>query len=116
MILQKVQNMTVATQKFYYQPSIEANKQKLQHVHDVASLALGVGSGILTLESMNGFIFYLIGITVINLLFYIICGEGRPSKYFKNPLQEVFISGVFSNIPGFIMMWCLVYALVKSSS
>ena len=96
--------MTVATQKFYYQPSIEANKQKLQHVHDVASLALGVGSGILTLESMN------------DLLFYIICGEGRPSKYFKNPLQEVFISGVFSNIPGFIMMWCLVYALVKSSS
>ena len=108
--------MTVATQKFYYQPSIEANKQKLQHVHDVASLALGVGSGILTLESMNGFIFYLIGITVTNLLFYIICGEEQAIKIF----QESFARGVykwgFSNIPGFIMMWCLVYALVKSSS
>ena len=102
-------------EKFYYQPSIEANKQKLQHMHDVASLALGVGSGILTLESLNGFIFYLVGITATNLLFYIICGESKPSKYFKSPIQEVFLNGIFSNLSGFIMMWCLVYALVKSS-
>ncbi|KAL6451761.1 EMC6 ER membrane protein complex subunit 6 [Candida maltosa Xu316] len=102
--------------KYYYQPSIEANKQKLQHVQDVASLALGVGSGILTLESLYGFAFYLIGITITNLLFYTICGENRPSKYFKNPIHEVFFSGIFGNVPGFIMMWCLVYALVKSSS
>lgn len=102
-------------EKFYYQPSIEANKQKLQHIHDVASLALGVGSGILTLESLNGFLFYLIGITLTNLVFYIICGENRPGKYFKSPLQEVFLNGIFSNLSGFIMMWCLVYALVKSS-
>ncbi|RCK62925.1 ER membrane protein complex subunit 6 [Candida viswanathii] len=102
-------------EKFYYQPSIEANKQKLQHIHDVASLALGVGSGILTLESLNGFLFYLAGITATNVLFYIICGEGRPGKYFKSPIQEVFLNGVFSNLAGFIMMWCLVYALVKSS-
>lgn len=102
-------------EKFYYQPSIEANKQKLQNIHDVASLALGVGSGILTLESLNGFIFYLVGITATNLLFYIICGESKPSKYFKSPIQEVFLNGIFSNLSGFIMMWCLVYALVKSS-
>ncbi|EAZ63949.1 hypothetical protein PICST_52049 [Scheffersomyces stipitis CBS 6054] len=100
----------------YYTPSIESNKQKLQHVHDIASLVLGVGSGVLTLESAYGFIFYVVGITLTNLLFYLICCEGQPHKFFKKPVQEVFLDGVLTNVAGYIMMWCLVYALVKSSS
>ncbi|KAG7662740.1 uncharacterized protein J8A68_003728 [[Candida] subhashii] len=100
----------------YYPPSIEVNKHKLQHVQDITSLVLGIGSGILTLESFNGFIFYFVGLTIANGLFYIICGEGQANKFFKKPLQEIFINGLLGNVPAFIMMWCLVYALVKSSS
>ncbi|KAK6454925.1 Rab5-interacting protein-domain-containing protein [Scheffersomyces xylosifermentans] len=100
----------------YYNPSIDANKQKLQHVQDIASLALGVGAGVLTLESAYGFIFYFVGLTVANFLFYSICCENQPKKFFVKPLQDVYLAGIFTNIAGYIMMWCLVYALVKSSS
>ncbi|CAI5759306.1 unnamed protein product [Candida verbasci] len=102
--------------EFYYTPSIVANKHKLQHVQDVASLVLGVASGIMSLESINGFVFYFIGITLTNLLFYIICTEQQPYKFFKNPLHEIFIKDLFNNISGYIMMWCLIYALVKTNS
>lgn len=104
------------TDTVYYPPSIEVNKQKLQHVQDISSLVLGVVAGILTLESFSGFLLYFLGFTVANGLFYSICGEGQPNKYFKKPIQEIFINGLHGNIPAFIMMWCLVYALVKSSS
>lgn len=99
-----------------YGQSIDINKKKLQHIHDILSLVLGIGSGILTLESISGFLFYIIGFTLTNLAFYTVCCQGQPKTFFKNPIKEIFIDGVFSNIAGYIMMWCLVYALVKSSS
>lgn len=96
-----------------YPASLNVNKQKLQHVHDIASLVLGVGSGVLTLESLYGFAFYLVGFTLTNVVFYVVCCEGQPKRFFTNPLQQVFLDGIFGNVSGFIMMWCLVYALVK---
>lgn len=97
----------------FYTPNIEANKKKLQHIHDIMSLALGMGAGILTLESLYGFSFYLIGISITNLIFYIACCEGKPEEYFRSPLHEIFIKGLTSNAAGYVMMWCLVFALVK---
>jgi len=104
------------SKKFYSQLNINTNKQKLQYIQDVASLVLGVVAGITTLESLNGFLFFLGGLTLTNAAFYILCGQGNIHKFFQNPFQEVLILGIAGNIPGYIMMWCLVYALVKSSS
>ena len=103
-------------EKLYSQANIDTNVQKLQHVHDVTSLVLGVVAGIMTLESLYGFAVYIIGILITNLAFYIICGEKQANKFFKKPIQEIFVNGLLNNTPGFIMLWCLVYALVKSSS
>lgn len=101
------------TETIYCIASIEANKKKLQHVHDIMALALGVGAGVLTLESVYGFLFYIIGFTLTNLVFYQICCQGRVKEFFRKPLHEVFIDGIASNVAGFLMMWCLVFALVK---
>ena len=108
--------MPEQSETILYRPSIEANKQKLQHIHDISSLVLGIGCGILTLESIYGFLFYLVGFTVTNGIFYTICCEGNPKKFFNKPVQEIFFDGIFHNVSGFIMMWCLIYALVKASS
>ncbi|CAK9441018.1 uncharacterized protein LODBEIA_P48870 [Lodderomyces beijingensis] len=102
--------------RFYSPHSIETNRQKLQHVHDVTSLALGVVAGIMTLESLYGFLVYFVGISVTNVAFYLICGESNAGKFFRNPIQEIYVNNLLNNIPGFVMSWCLVYALVKSSS
>ncbi|EGW35413.1 uncharacterized protein SPAPADRAFT_58629 [Spathaspora passalidarum NRRL Y-27907] len=104
------------TDEAYSNANIKSNKDKLQHVQDITSLVLGIASGILTLESIHGFLLYVIGLTLANGLFYVICGEGKIDKYFKSPIQEVFVSGIVGNMPGFVMMWCLVYALVSTSA
>lgn len=96
-----------------YGPNVDINKKKLQHVHDVMSLVLGVGAGVLTLESIWGFLMYTAGLTLTNVVFYIFVCEGRPSAYFRKPVQEIFVDGILSNLAGYVMMWCLVYALVK---
>ncbi|RLV96342.1 ER membrane protein complex subunit 6 [Spathaspora sp. JA1] len=99
----------------YSTANIKSNKDKLQHVQDITSLVLGIVSGILTLESLYGFLLYVVGLTLANGLFYVLCGDGKVERYFKSPVQEIFVSGVVGNIPGFVMMWCLVYALVSTS-
>lgn len=101
------------TETIYYIASIEANKKKLQLVHDILCLALGVGAGVLTLESLSGFLFYIIGFSATNLAFYQFCCQGKAKEYFRKPVQEIFIDGIASNVAGFLMMWCLVFALVK---
>ncbi|ODV69162.1 hypothetical protein HYPBUDRAFT_105679 [Hyphopichia burtonii NRRL Y-1933] len=97
----------------YYLPSIESNKKKLQHIHDVMSLALGVGAGVLTLESLYGFLFYVVGLSISNAAFFVICCRSEPSRFFGSPLQDIFISSLVGNVAGYVMMWCMVYALVK---
>lgn len=97
----------------YFEPNITANKHKLQRVQDVASLALGVGCGVLGLESLNGFWFYLVGFSLSNFSFYMLCCQGSPEEFFKNPLKEIFVDGLFTSLAGYVMMWCLTYALVK---
>ncbi|ODV78407.1 uncharacterized protein CANTADRAFT_52832 [Suhomyces tanzawaensis NRRL Y-17324] len=97
----------------YYNGSIQSNKQKLGRVRDISSLALGVGCGILALESLVGFGFYIVGTTLTNLLFIWICCGSEPSKFFVSPKRELLLEGVVENVPGFVMMWCLVYAIVS---
>lgn len=104
------------SKRFYSQLNINTNKQKLQYIQDVASLVLGVVAGIITLESLNGFLFFFAGLSLTNAAFYLLCGQGKIQKFFQNPFQEIFVQGIAGNLPGYIMMWCLVYALVKSSS
>lgn len=97
----------------YYQPNITTNKQNLQRVQDIMSLALGVGAGVLCLESLLGFLFFLVGFSLSNLSFFVLCCQGEPQTFFKNPFKEIFLDGIVSSLAGYVMMWCLTYALVK---
>ncbi|GEQ66880.1 hypothetical protein JCM33374_g543 [Metschnikowia sp. JCM 33374] len=93
--------------------SIAANKYKLQKFHDVMSLSLGVAAGVLGLESFQGFAFYFIGILASDLSFFVICCRSSPKDFFISPVKEVVLDGLFTNLAGYVMMWCLTYALVK---
>lgn len=100
----------------HFLPNIEENKRKLGSVQDITSLSLGVGAGIIAPDPIYGFLLYVIGYTLSNLSFYVICSkgiEGKAGEFFKNPIREIFIENLLHNIPEFIMMWCLIYALVK---
>lgn len=102
----------MSAEVIYYGPHVERNKKKLQYVDNVMCLSLGVAAGTLSIETMYGFLLYGVGMVVTNVGFVVMCCEGDPGKYFRNPVQEVFVQGL-SNVAGFIMTWCLVYALVQ---
>lgn len=89
------------------------NKEKLQRYQDITTLALGVGCGILCLETTFGFLFYTVGTLMANSVFYILCCEGHPHKFFTSPIKQIFFDAIFNNLPGFVMMWCFTFALVQ---
>lgn len=96
-----------------YKPHVEFNKQQLQKQQDVMCLALGLGAGVLGLESLAGVGFYLVGFSLANLSFYLLCCEGKPEFFFLSPLKNIFLDPIPSGIAGYVMMWCLTFALMK---
>lgn len=96
-----------------YKPNVDFNKQQLQTQQDVMCLALGVAAGVLGLESLAGVALYLVGMTLANLSFYLLCCEGKPELFFASPIKEIFVEKLPTGVAGFVMMWCLTFALVK---
>ena len=102
-----------AVEKLQWGAAIDANRSKLLHVHDVMSLVLGTACGILALEAYTGAAFFVATTTLVNAGFYMVCCEGKGSRFFQSPIKEIFIDTLGSSVAGFVMMWCLVYALVR---
>lgn len=76
-------------------------------------LALGFAAGVLRLESLAGVMFYLVGFTVANFTFLLFCCEGKLRLFFKSPMKEIFVDKILAGVAGYLMMWCLISALVK---
>lgn len=112
-MLSQTQREHKMDEKSLYKPNVDFNKQQLQRLQDITCLALGVAAGALGLESLAGVALYLVGMTVSNLSFYVLCCEGKPELFFAAPLREIFVDQVPSGVAGYVMMWCLTYALVK---
>ncbi|KAJ9603060.1 hypothetical protein H2200_012355 [Cladophialophora chaetospira] len=62
--------------------SIQHNTRTLSNIRSISGLLLGIAAGILGLESLYGFGFYLLSNTLISLLFYFLLAEGKPQRYF----------------------------------
>lgn len=105
--------MSASPETIYFEANVVANKQKLQRVQDVMSLALGVSAGILGLESGYGFLFFVVGFSLSNVAFLLECCKGESALFFTSPFRLIFLDGFFGGLSGYVMMWCLTYALVN---
>ncbi|CCH62489.1 hypothetical protein TBLA_0H02030 [Henningerozyma blattae CBS 6284] len=92
--------------------NIQINKQRLLYVQDITTLLFGLGSGILQLESLQGFAMFFIGFCFINLLYIGILCKFQPVKYYVNPLQEIFMDNFVRELTGYVMSWTFSYAIV----
>lgn len=98
-------------------------EQTLTNLHSLTASLFGVGAGILGLESYYGFLFYVVFSIITTLLFYIFqlapgsLAEGRgvldTSRYYRGTL-DLWTSGIFNGLPGFILTWTLFYGLVRA--
>ncbi|KAG5362004.1 ER membrane protein complex subunit 6 [Yarrowia sp. C11] len=112
------QSTDIATDDWATNPlagqSIAENTKSIQYVRSVSSLAIGVGAGILHLESYHGFVFYAIASTVVSILLYTVSSTGNPSRYFVHPVKQLFVDDIFSGLSSFLLMWTLFYELVDA--
>lgn len=88
--------------------------QSIQHVRNVSSLAIGIGAGILHLESYYGFLFFAIASTVVSVLLYTVSSKGNPGFYFIKPVKQLFWDDIFTGMSSFVLMWTLFYELVDA--
>lgn len=95
-----------------YLPNINFNVRKLQRFQDVISLSLGIAAGAMGYESFDGLAFYSAGLMIAYLSFFVVCCRSQPHMFFVSPGKEA-VNGYLTSLAGFVMMWCLTYALVK---
>lgn len=97
--------------------------QTLSNLQSLTASLFGVAAGILGLESYDGFLFYVVFSLLTAALFYAVrvapesLAAGKPaldtSRYFRGSL-ELWTSGVFGGLAGFILTWTLFYGLVRA--
>lgn len=98
-------------------------RQTLSNLQSLTASLFGVAAGILGLESYGGFLFYVVLSLLTALLFYAVrvapesLAAGKApldtSRYFRGSL-ELWTSGVFGGLAGFILTWTLFYGLVRA--
>jgi ER membrane protein complex subunit 6 len=89
-------------------------------LHNLTSSLLGIGAGILGLESYPGFLFYLFFSLLIKVLLYVfrIAPNSRGSDagvqmYFQSP-WGLWTAGLTDGLSGFVLTWTLFYGLVRA--
>lgn len=91
---------------------VAENKRALLWVQDSTSLVLGVGAGILQLESLKGFTMFVAGYLSVALLYIMWICRLQPNKYYQSPINDIFMESFVRELTGYVMAWTFSYALV----
>ncbi|KAL2270077.1 hypothetical protein VTJ83DRAFT_2261 [Remersonia thermophila] len=107
------------------QESLVHNTRTLNNLHSLTASLLGVAAGILGLESLAGFAFYISFSLLAAVLFYVLrvapsslpAGKslGDTSRYFRRGGGfEFWTGGLMGGLAGFVLTWTLFYGLVRA--
>jgi len=80
----------------------------------LTSSLFGVAAGTLGLESYPGFLFFIIGTIVVQILMLVLRAEGKQERYFHSPVSDFWIGDAFSAFMSFVLTWTLFYGLVRA--
>jgi hypothetical protein len=87
------------------------NVKNLAWLRAVMAIVSGICAGILGLESLWGFMFYIATSVLLSASIYITRVEAQPELYF-NTASFLMIHDVFSNLVSFVLFWTLFYGLM----
>lgn len=100
----------------------------MSNIRSISGLLLGISAGILGLESLYGFLFYLVGSCVVSTLFHFILAQGKPDTYFAGSgarsedgkrghgaWREIWLGGgLFTEaLSGFVLGWAGVGGVIR---
>lgn len=104
-----------------YLPSQIHNHKILQYYKDVSDMVLGSACGILQLEGLYGLIFFVVGTILTGSLYqFEMTTFGRKGNekirlddYYQHPIKEIYLGELGRQFATFVMMWCLLGAIVS---
>ncbi|KAF2154664.1 hypothetical protein K461DRAFT_275810 [Myriangium duriaei CBS 260.36] len=96
------------------QESLQHNARVTSNIRALTASLFGVAAGTLGLESYPGFLFFIIGTIVVQVLVLLLRAEGKQEKFFHSPISEFWIGDAFSGFMSFVLTWTLFYGLVKA--
>ncbi|RMY63260.1 hypothetical protein D0863_10674 [Hortaea werneckii] len=67
------------------QESVQHNARTISNIRSLTASLFGVAAGTLGLESLPGFIFYMLGTVLVSSLIYLLKTESNPKAYFFRP-------------------------------
>ncbi|KAI9741108.1 MAG: hypothetical protein M1834_002821 [Cirrosporium novae-zelandiae] len=99
--------------------SLAHNAHVLTQIHSLTSSLLGLCAGILGLESLFGFAFYILGSLFVSFLIDIVVCGGRPGRYFgieggKGGRRHVYLKEMVGGLWGFGLAWAGGYGGVRA--
>ena len=89
------------------------NNKVLANIRAVTGFLFGIAAGILGLQSYAGFVFYLVGSTLVSACVVTILAKGKPATYWQSNF-EVWYAEVFGGLSGFILTWTLFFGLIRA--
>lgn len=96
------------------QTSVQHNTQVVSNIRNLTASLFGVAAGTLGLESYPGFIFYLVGTSIVSALIFASRADGKPAAFFHSPLGDLWGGEVFGGLSSFVLTWTLFYGLVRA--
>ena len=95
-------------------PRYLTNPQVLSQIRSLTASLFGVAAGILGLESVRGFLFYLFGTVLVSELVISLLAAGKPERYFESVWTGLWAKDVVAGLSSFVLTWTLFYGLVRS--
>ncbi|GAB1728215.1 hypothetical protein NU195Hw_g3142t1 [Hortaea werneckii] len=96
------------------QESVQHNARTISNIRSLTASLFGVAAGTLGLESLPGFIFYMLGTVLVSTLIYLLKTESNPKAYFFRPVGDLWIGDMFGGLMSFVLTWTLFYGLCKA--
>ncbi|KNE59219.1 hypothetical protein AMAG_03537 [Allomyces macrogynus ATCC 38327] len=90
------------------------NTQVLTFCRSAFAIVAGITAGILGLTGWAGFGFFVVATLVLSALLTVVKVGTRSARYFKAPMQEIWVSGVTSGgVFTYILFWTMVNGMIR---
>ena len=87
----------------------QSNLSNLAYSSAILAILSGTTAGILGLESLYGFVFYLATAVIFTILVIYTRFQGKVEEYME---IEHFSGNCLKNLPSFVLFWVLFYGIV----
>lgn len=94
------------------QESLDNNVSQITTIRHTLALASGLAAGALRLESLDGFIFFVVISLITSMILFF--AVGSANMYFTSPYKSLFFDAVVPSFPGYVLAWSVVYSLVET--